>query len=42
MSKKKDELGVIRSSEKTVIKALALGGLDRGGSPCAVDVKDGK
>ena len=28
--------------DKTVIKALALAGLDRGGSPCAVDVKDGK
>ena len=28
--------------DKTVIKALALAGLDRGGAPCAVDVKDGK
>jgi len=28
--------------DKTVIKALALAGLDRGGSPCAVDVKDGR
>jgi molybdopterin guanine dinucleotide-containing S/N-oxide reductase-like protein len=29
-------------SEKTVIKALALGGMLGGGAPCAVDVKDGK
>jgi molybdopterin guanine dinucleotide-containing S/N-oxide reductase-like protein len=28
--------------DKTVIRALALAGLDRGGAPCAVDVKDGK
>ena len=28
--------------EKTVIKSLALGGLERGGGPCAVDVKGGK
>ena len=30
------------TSEKTVIKALGLGGLGGGGNPCAVDVKDGK
>jgi trimethylamine-N-oxide reductase (cytochrome c) len=29
-------------AEKTVIKSLALGGLTRGGAPCAVDVKDGR
>jgi trimethylamine-N-oxide reductase (cytochrome c) len=28
--------------DKTVIKALALGGLLGGGGECAVDVKDGK
>src|SRR4030066_2044920 len=28
--------------DKTVIRALALAGLDRGGAPCAVDVKDGR
>ncbi len=28
--------------DKTVIKALALGGMLGGGAPCAVDVKDGK
>jgi len=31
-----------KSNEKTVLKALALGGYTIGGSPCAVDVKDGK
>ena len=31
-----------RSQEKTVIKSLALGGLLGGGSPCAVDTRDGK
>ena len=30
------------SGEKTVIKALSLGGTQGGGAPCAVDVKDGK
>ena len=34
--------GQTQSGEKTVIKALALGGLDMGGAPCAVDVKNGK
>ncbi len=29
-------------SEKTVIKALALGGVLGGGGPCAVDIKNGK
>ena len=31
-----------KSSEHTVIKALALGGVLGGGGPCAVDVRDGK
>ncbi len=30
------------TGERTVIKALALGGTQGGGSPCAVDVKNGK
>src|SRR3989304_4080618 len=30
------------ANNKTVIRALALGGLLGGGAPCAVDVKDGK
>ncbi len=32
----------VQETEKTVIKALALGGLLGGGGECAVDVKDGK
>ena len=31
-----------QSTEKTVIKSLALGGLLGGGAPCAIDVKDSK
>ncbi len=31
-----------KSKEKTVYKALSLCGLDGGGAPCEVDVKDGK
>ncbi|MBP1707252.1 MAG: molybdopterin oxidoreductase, partial [Chloroflexi bacterium] len=31
-----------QSSEKTVIRSLALGGLIGGGAPCFVDVKEGK
>jgi trimethylamine-N-oxide reductase (cytochrome c) len=38
----KNDKTEITATEKTVFKALALGGLDRGGGPCAVDVKDGK
>ncbi len=30
------------TGESTVIKALALGGTQGGGSPCAVDIKNGK
>ena len=41
MAEKKD-LRAHSKMDKTVIKALSLAGLDRGGSPCAVDVKDGK
>jgi anaerobic selenocysteine-containing dehydrogenase len=29
-------------ADKTVMKSLGLGGLTRGGAPCAVDTKDGK
>ena len=32
----------LRIADKTVIKSLALGGLTRGGAPCAVDAKDGR
>jgi len=53
MSDKKDKLKAHRAAmhageivpeetEKTVIKALALGGIGRGGAVCAVDTKDGK
>ncbi|MBA7612951.1 Pyrogallol hydroxytransferase large subunit [subsurface metagenome] len=42
MAEKKEEFRAHQEPDKTVIKALALGGLDRGGGPCAVDVKDGK
>jgi len=42
MAEKKDKFGGYQEPDKTVVKALALGGLDRGGGPCAVDVKDGK
>ncbi len=53
MSDEKDEMKAHREvehagetdpeeSEKTVIKALALGGLLGGGAPCAVDVKNGR
>jgi molybdopterin guanine dinucleotide-containing S/N-oxide reductase-like protein len=45
MSKQSAENGVgkeAQSLQKTVIKALALGGCGLGGSPCAVDTKDGK
>jgi len=31
-----------KSKEKTVCKSLSLCGVDGGGAPCAVDVKDGK
>ena len=41
MTDKKDKLSG-HTAEKTVFKSLALGGLDRGGGPCAVDVNDGK
>jgi molybdopterin guanine dinucleotide-containing S/N-oxide reductase-like protein len=41
MAEKKDPKAHIEP-DKTVIRALALAGLDRGGAPCAVDVKDGK
>ena len=30
-----------KSNEKTVYRALGLAGLLGGGSPCAVDIKDG-
>jgi len=33
---------VLDKPDKTVIKALALGGTGGGGGPCAVDVKDGR
>ena len=42
MAEKKDEFSAYQEPDKTVLKALALGGLDRGGGPCAVDVKDRK
>jgi len=42
MSDEKDELKAQVEPDKTVIKALALGGLLGGGAPCAVDVKDGR
>ena len=41
MSDKKEK-SKAREPEKTVIKALSLGGVGSGGAPCAVDVKDGK
>jgi len=31
-----------KGKEKTIYKSLSLCGLDGGGSPCTVDVKDGK
>ena len=42
MGEKKEECGVSQTSEKTVFRSLSLAGLDRGGAPCAVDVKSGK
>ncbi|MDD5701236.1 MAG: molybdopterin-dependent oxidoreductase, partial [Dehalococcoidales bacterium] len=34
--------GKINVSDKTVIKTMSLGGVLGGGTPCAIDVKDGK
>jgi anaerobic selenocysteine-containing dehydrogenase len=42
ITREQKERGVIQIAEKTVLKSLSLAGLDRGGAPCAVDVKDGK
>ncbi|MDD5702608.1 MAG: hypothetical protein PHU23_11240, partial [Dehalococcoidales bacterium] len=32
----------VKTADKTVIKAMGLGGVLGGGTPCAIDVKDGK